>query len=86
MAEEAKRRAEIARYKHQLFYFPLISDKDSFRILSCMNWQNLNILLLSHSCLHFDRLRELHTLKGHVESVVRLKGLDIETIQQAYTV
>ncbi|KAF4390701.1 hypothetical protein G4B88_015591 [Cannabis sativa] len=31
------------------------------------------------------RLRELHTLKGHVESVVRLKGLDINTIQQAYT-
>merc|ERR1712150_72485 len=27
------------------------------------------------------RLRELHTLKGHVESVVKLKGLDIETIQ-----
>ncbi|KAF6159901.1 hypothetical protein GIB67_032985 [Kingdonia uniflora] len=44
MAEEAKRRAEIAR------------------------------------------LRELCTLKGHVESVVKLKGLDIETIQQAYTV
>ncbi|KAK2965938.1 hypothetical protein RJ640_005354, partial [Escallonia rubra] len=43
MAEEAKRRAEIAR------------------------------------------LRELTTLKGHVESVVRLKGLDIDTIQQAYT-
>uniref|UniRef100_A0A0D6QZF0 Plasma membrane ATPase n=1 Tax=Araucaria cunninghamii TaxID=56994 RepID=A0A0D6QZF0_ARACU len=32
------------------------------------------------------RLRELNTLKGHVESVVKLKGLDIETIQQAYTV
>ncbi|KAJ6676790.1 PLASMA MEMBRANE ATPASE 1 [Salix viminalis] len=31
------------------------------------------------------RLRELHKLKGHVESVVRLKGLDINTIQQAYT-
>ncbi|TVU45645.1 hypothetical protein EJB05_05136, partial [Eragrostis curvula] len=44
MAEEAKRRAEIAR------------------------------------------LRELHTLKGHVESVVKLKGLDIDTIQQSYTV
>ncbi|KAF2311356.1 hypothetical protein GH714_022031 [Hevea brasiliensis] len=44
MAEEAKRRAEIAR------------------------------------------LRELHTLKGHVESVIRLKGIDIDTIQQAYTV
>ncbi|KAL1554124.1 P-type H(+)-exporting transporter [Salvia divinorum] len=32
------------------------------------------------------RLRELHTLKGHVESVVKLKGLDIDTIQQNYTV
>ncbi|KAF2301468.1 hypothetical protein P3X46_001183 [Hevea brasiliensis] len=32
------------------------------------------------------RLRELHTLKGHVESVVRLKGLDIDTLQQHYTV
>ncbi|KAG6556739.1 hypothetical protein Mapa_001683 [Marchantia paleacea] len=32
------------------------------------------------------RLRELNTLKGHVESVVRMKGLDIDTIQQAYTV
>lgn len=32
------------------------------------------------------RLRETHTLKGHVESMVRLKGLDIETIQQHYTV
>ncbi|KAJ7945959.1 Plasma membrane ATPase [Quillaja saponaria] len=31
-------------------------------------------------------LRELHTLKGHVESVVRSKGLDIDTIQQSYTV
>jgi hypothetical protein len=34
----------------------------------------------------FSRLRELHTLKGHVESVVKLKGLDIDTIQQHYTV
>ncbi|KAH1067364.1 hypothetical protein J1N35_032351 [Gossypium stocksii] len=32
------------------------------------------------------RLRELHTLKGHVESVVKLKGIDIDTIQQHYTV
>eukprot|EP01018_Ginkgo_biloba_P039650 Gb_35446 [translate_table: standard] len=31
------------------------------------------------------RIRELHTLKGHVESVVKMKGLDIDTIQQAYT-
>ncbi|KAI8570012.1 hypothetical protein RHMOL_Rhmol01G0000200 [Rhododendron molle] len=32
------------------------------------------------------RLRELTTLKGHVESVVKLKGLDIDNIQQHYTV
>ncbi|XP_006404985.2 ATPase 5, plasma membrane-type isoform X1 [Eutrema salsugineum] len=32
------------------------------------------------------RLRELNTLKGQVESVVKLKGLDIDTIQQHYTV
>ncbi|KAG6410300.1 hypothetical protein SASPL_128358 [Salvia splendens] len=31
------------------------------------------------------RMRELCTLKGHVESVVRLKGLDIDQIKQAYT-
>ncbi|KAF5755038.1 putative P-type H(+)-exporting transporter [Helianthus annuus] len=32
------------------------------------------------------RLRELLTLKGHVESVVKLKNIDIDTIQQSYTV
>jgi H+-transporting ATPase len=32
------------------------------------------------------RLRELHTLKGHVDSVVKLKGLDIDTINHNYTV
>ncbi|ERM99423.1 ATPase 10, plasma membrane-type isoform X1 [Amborella trichopoda] len=32
------------------------------------------------------RLRESHILKGHVESVIRLKNLDISTIQGAYTV
>lgn len=32
------------------------------------------------------KLRELHTLKGHVESVVKMKGLDMEHIQQSYTV
>ncbi|KAJ0075520.1 hypothetical protein Patl1_34691 [Pistacia atlantica] len=37
-------------------------------------------------CAEVARLRELHTLKGHVESVVKLKGLDIDTIQQHYTV
>jgi H+-transporting ATPase len=32
------------------------------------------------------RLRELQTLKGHVESVIKMKNLDIDTIQQSYTV
>ncbi|RWR95808.1 ATPase 10, plasma membrane-type [Cinnamomum micranthum f. kanehirae] len=32
------------------------------------------------------RLGELHTLRGHVESVVRLKNLDINVIQAAHTV
>ncbi|KAH9734221.1 ATPase 11 plasma membrane-type-related [Citrus sinensis] len=32
------------------------------------------------------RLRELRTLKGHVESLIRLKGLDIDAIQQSYSV
>ncbi|KAL8094740.1 ATPase 8, plasma membrane-type [Apium graveolens] len=32
------------------------------------------------------RLRELHTLKGHMESVVKLKGLDMDNMQQHYTV
>ncbi|BBN06181.1 H+-transporting ATPase [Marchantia polymorpha subsp. ruderalis] len=31
------------------------------------------------------RLRELNTLKGHVDAVVRLKQIDIAAIQQAYT-
>ncbi|KAH9734190.1 ATPase 11 plasma membrane-type-related [Citrus sinensis] len=32
------------------------------------------------------RLRELHTLKGQVESLIRLKGLDIDSILQSYSV
>ncbi|KAK9281827.1 hypothetical protein L1049_004733 [Liquidambar formosana] len=32
------------------------------------------------------RLGEIHTLRGHVESVVRLKNLDINMIQAAHTV
>ena len=31
------------------------------------------------------RLREHHTLKGHVEAWAKLKGLDEHAIQQAYT-
>ncbi|KAL5537563.1 hypothetical protein UlMin_044661 [Ulmus minor] len=32
------------------------------------------------------RLGELHTLRGHIESVVRLKNLDLNVIQSAHTV
>ncbi|KAJ7525554.1 hypothetical protein O6H91_17G056500 [Diphasiastrum complanatum] len=31
------------------------------------------------------RLREHYTLKGHVESLIRTKGIEIDTIQQHYT-
>jgi H+-transporting ATPase len=46
------------------------------------------MMIIKHTAdvIESCRLRELHTLKGQVESVVKLKGLDIETIQQHYTV
>ncbi|KAL2320770.1 hypothetical protein Fmac_029739 [Flemingia macrophylla] len=44
-------------------------------------------LIKRFGCSKFpNRLRELHTLKGHVESMVKLKELDINTIQQHYTI
>ncbi|KAJ8452847.1 hypothetical protein Cgig2_014610 [Carnegiea gigantea] len=57
----------------------LFADKNSYRELS-------EIAEQAKRRAEIARLRELHTLKGHVESVVKLKGLDIETIQQHYTV
>ncbi|KAL4626624.1 hypothetical protein ACB092_05G110600 [Castanea dentata] len=57
----------------------LFNDKNSHRELS-------EIAEQAKRRAEVARLRELHTLKGHVESVVKLKGLDIETIQQHYTV
>ncbi|KAH7675022.1 P-type ATPase subfamily IIIA protein [Dioscorea alata] len=57
----------------------LFQDKNSYRELS-------EIAEQAKRRAEVARLRELHTLKGHVESVVKLKGLDIETIQQHYTV
>ena len=45
-----------------------------------------NVRFWTNFVVKFCRLRELHTLKGHVESVVKLKGLDIDPIQQHYTV
>ncbi|NHX33090.1 hypothetical protein HA388_24135, partial [Escherichia coli] len=57
----------------------IFSDKNNFRELS-------EIAEQAKRRAEVARLRELHTLKGHVESVVKLKGLDIDTIQQHYTV
>ncbi|KAG8066516.1 hypothetical protein GUJ93_ZPchr0004g38309 [Zizania palustris] len=57
----------------------LFSDKTSYRELS-------EIAEQAKRRAEIARLRELTTLKGHVESVVKLKGLDIDTIQQNYTV
>ncbi|WOK96320.1 plasma membrane ATPase isoform X1 [Canna indica] len=57
----------------------LFADKNSYRELS-------EIAEQAKRRAEIARLRELHTLKGHVESVVKLKGLDIDTIQQHYTV
>ncbi|CAI0420916.1 unnamed protein product [Linum tenue] len=57
----------------------LFADKNNYRELS-------EIAEQAKRRAEVARLRELHTLKGHVESVVKLKGLDIETIQQHYTV
>ncbi|KAM7459686.1 hypothetical protein LguiA_036680 [Lonicera macranthoides] len=57
----------------------LFSEKNSYRELS-------EIAEQAKRRAEVARLRELLTLKGHVESVVKLKGLDIDTIQQHYTV
>uniref|UniRef100_A0A2P2LNY8 Plasma membrane ATPase n=2 Tax=Magnoliopsida TaxID=3398 RepID=A0A2P2LNY8_RHIMU len=57
----------------------MISEKSSYRELS-------EIAEQAKRRAEVARLRELNTLKGHVESVVKLKGLDIDTIQQHYTV
>lgn len=57
----------------------LFSDKSSYRELS-------EIAEQAKRRAEVARLRELTTLKGHVESVVKLKGLDIDNIQQHYTV
>ncbi|KAH9619829.1 hypothetical protein KSS87_019138 [Heliosperma pusillum] len=57
----------------------LFHDKNNYRELS-------EIAEQAKRRAEVARLRELHTLKGHVESVVKLKGLDIDTINQNYTV
>jgi len=57
----------------------MFSEKSSYRELS-------EIAEQAKRRAEMARLIELQTLKGHVESVAKLKGIDIETIQQSYTV
>lgn len=57
----------------------IFSDKSGYRELS-------EIAEQAKRRAEVARLRELNTLKGHMESVVKLKGLDIDTIQHHYTV
>ncbi|XP_051142761.1 ATPase 6, plasma membrane-type-like [Andrographis paniculata] len=33
-----------------------------------------------------ERLQKLHTLKGHIESVLRAKGIDLDSIPRHYTI
>lgn len=58
---------------------PLFSERNTYSELSHLAEE-------ARRRAEIARLREVSTLKGHVESVVKLKGLDIDTIQQSYTV
>lgn len=109
MAEEAKRRAEIARSVMLSQHTPLHTHRESSsltpvivrqqalgrsKFLSSIHHSStfiymntiatLIIIVIYHYV--FCRLRELHTLKGRVESFAKLKGLDIDAINQHYTV
>ena len=78
------------------FYSSVLSSKWPAPWFCLWIWSNLNnlayrtfyppdALLILLTC-EFCRLGELHTLRGHVESVVRLKNLDLNVIQSAHTV
>ena len=75
MAEEAKRRAEIARSVY--YYKSIITNHTS----NFARNKKKSIFL----CCIVTRLRELHTLKGRVESFAKLRGLDID-VNPHYTV
>lgn len=83
IAEQAKRRAEIARYDFKTRFSSSNTSRTLFLFFFLQSDKRFSNFFIIYKS---SRLRELHTLKGHVESVVKLKGLDIETIQQHYTV
>lgn len=76
MAEEARRRAEIARL------VPLF-----LKICNIVPYYNNCIICYLYCwCNAACRLRELHTLKGKVESFAKLRGLDVDHVNPHYTV
>jgi hypothetical protein len=63
------------------------NDQQSFSCsLTTISFLSTFVYLNSTRDLFFSRLRELHTLEGHAELLVKLKGLDNETVQQHYSV
>lgn len=92
MAEEARRRAEIARlisfssldiFSSSFLHTNNIYIELKYIYLAHVFWEHFLtlVLLFFLQC----RLRELHTLKGKVESYAKLRGLDIE-VNPHYTV
>ncbi|KAI3700909.1 hypothetical protein L2E82_45550 [Cichorium intybus] len=57
----------------------MFSDQGTFREISLMADE-------ARRRAEISRLRELHTLKGKVESFAKLRGLDIDAMNQHYTV
>ncbi|XP_077222113.1 plasma membrane ATPase 2-like [Tasmannia lanceolata] len=56
----------------------MFADRTTFRDINMMVEE-------AKRCAEIARLREHHTLKGRVESFAKLKGLDIDAINQHYT-
>jgi H+-transporting ATPase len=80
-AEQQARWAHAQRTLHGLHpaETKMMADRGSFKDLSEAAEQ-------AKRRSEIARLRDLHTLKGHVESVIKLKNIDVNTIQQSYTV
>ncbi|KAL6843241.1 hypothetical protein ACP4OV_026954 [Aristida adscensionis] len=71
--------ATAQRTLHGLQTPDILADRTSYRELS-------EIAEQAKRRAEVARLRELSTLKGQMESVVKLKGLDMEGVQNHYTV
>lgn len=81
------REAQWAHAQRTLHGLHPPESKDEARMSSTSNMRELGDMAeQAKRRAEIAKLRELNTLKGHVESVVRLKNLDINMIQQSYTV